>query len=395
MTKPSNGERRELMLAIDTPVRVDAEGRLWATSAPLIFFIKLNAFWDRVNLVAPADPNRSADLFPYLIAEDMDNIIVTPRSWMRAKTDFFRNPLAILKDIRVLLSATKSASHILFRGPSPLLPLVMPIIALRGKSGRTVYYSAGDLVKRNRGGLRGLIGSLFGWFEGRAARRYRTLVAGLDLQKRLGGEIAFANRIRADEIDAAPRTAKIPPLNLVCLATYHPTKGLDLLIEAIARMSKEDRALVSQLKIYGQGETRVALKEQIARLDLSDRITLGGHLPSRDAVIAALRAADMFILPSRSEGIPKVVLEAASFGLPIIATRVGGVEALVEPFEAAKLIEPESSALLSEAIVETIRDPSLRERLSAKSLQLALAYTEDEMLARFRHTLDPVSGPEV
>jgi glycosyltransferase involved in cell wall biosynthesis len=111
-----------------------------------------------------------------------------------------------------------------------------------------------------------------------------------------------------------------------------PEKGLDVLIAAwpLVRAAHPDARLV----LIGEGPERPALEARVARLGLRGAVALPGS--SADPV-AALRDADLFVLPSRTEGLPRALVEAMARALPCLGSRVGGIpellpeEDLVEP----------------------------------------------------------------
>jgi glycosyltransferase involved in cell wall biosynthesis len=114
--------------------------------------------------------------------------------------------------------------------------------------------------------------------------------------------------------------------------------------------------------IVGEGPDRPALEAEIERLGIGDRVRLLGE---RRDVPELLGAADVFVLSSRSEGLPVSVLEAMVAGLPVVASRVGGVGELVEDEETGLLVAPGNPDELSTALERVLGDRELRRRLGA------------------------------
>jgi glycosyltransferase involved in cell wall biosynthesis len=135
-------------------------------------------------------------------------------------------------------------------------------------------------------------------------------------------------------------------------------KGYDVLIEAMARA--RCRAAIG-LRIAGAGPELAALREQAARLDLSDRVEFTGELPPAQ-VPRFLAGADVFVLPSRSEGRPNAVIEALAAGLPVISSDLPGVEGLVEHGVNGWRVQAEDVAALASALDEANSNPGERER---------------------------------
>ncbi|WP_281016429.1 MULTISPECIES: glycosyltransferase [unclassified Minwuia] len=116
------------------------------------------------------------------------------------------------------------------------------------------------------------------------------------------------------------------------------------------------------LAIAGDGEERAALQQLADTLGLSDRVHFLGHL---DGVEQFYRAIDCLCLPSHSEGFPLTLIEAQACGLPVVATRVGGVPEAVCP-ETGRLVEAGDIGALSEALTAALQntDPSVARRFA-------------------------------
>ncbi len=129
------------------------------------------------------------------------------------------------------------------------------------------------------------------------------------------------------------------------IAELHPTKALDAAINAVSEVV-EKGAKVLYL-IIGEGQERARLEKQIADLGLSKHVFLVGHI---DNAAQYLKAFDIFMLVSLSEGLGYVVIEAGMAGLPVIATAVGGIPELVEDMKSGLLIQPKKPAEIAHAI---------------------------------------------
>jgi glycosyltransferase involved in cell wall biosynthesis len=189
------------------------------------------------------------------------------------------------------------------------------------------------------------------------------------------------NGIRRDElevIELAPDASDI-----VYLGELRDLKGVDVLVDAIAVLRRTGRKITARL--VGDGPDRADLQAQIAQLDLADRVTLCGSLPTRDA----LALGRVVVLPSRAESFPYVVLEAAAAGKPLIATRVGGVAEIFGP-SADRLVQPGDAGALANAIVAAIDQPAdvlagaqaLRARVEA---EFSVDLMVDAVLNSYQH----------
>ena len=157
------------------------------------------------------------------------------------------------------------------------------------------------------------------------------------------------------------------PLVILSVGRAVPKKGYDDLLAALAQLPSD---LHWRFVHVGGGPLLGALKQQAASLGLADRIDWRGA-QAEDAVRAAYRAADLFVLASRidasgdRDGLPNVLLEALSQGCPVVATAVSAIPELVVDGVTGALAPTGDPAAFAAAIVRLARDPALRTRLAA------------------------------
>lgn len=137
-------------------------------------------------------------------------------------------------------------------------------------------------------------------------------------------------------------------------------KGLQEALETVATLRHE----VSQLSltVIGDGEHRSRFEVMARRLGLEDIVTFTGTLASFE-VAAELRKSNVFLLPTRNDSLPLVLLEAMASGLPIVATAVGGIPALVTPNDNGLLVEPGDRKGLSRALLRLLNDRALADKM--------------------------------
>lgn len=167
----------------------------------------------------------------------------------------------------------------------------------------------------------------------------------------------------ADRADAAPGGGP-----LLCVGALGPTKGQDLLIEALAGLVETKWRCVLAGPLDRDPEFVERLRARIAEVELADRVRLAGVLTGA-ALDRAYAAADVLVAPSRSETFGMVVTEALAHGLPVIAAAVGGLpEALGRAPDGAlpgMLVVPDDPAALAAALAVWFRDDGERRRLRA------------------------------
>ena len=143
-------------------------------------------------------------------------------------------------------------------------------------------------------------------------------------------------------------------------------KGYNYLVEALpAIVAAHPQAM---LVLIGDGEEREPLREQAAALGMTDRVYFTGYLPTTQ-IPAWLNAADVFVLPSLSEGRPNVILEAMACGRLVVATRVGGIPEIVEDSQTGFLVAPQQPDQLAERISLLLDNPELSQRLGLAGRQ--------------------------
>jgi glycosyltransferase involved in cell wall biosynthesis len=137
-----------------------------------------------------------------------------------------------------------------------------------------------------------------------------------------------------------------------------------------------------RLTWVGEGPLAGPLSEETTRRGLSERLGLPGYVPFGPALIERYRSANAFVHIALTEGVPQVLFEAMGSGLPIVATDVGGVAAALESGEAGLLVPPEDSAALARALMRLKEDPTLRQSLASRALELAAKETIETESAR-------------
>ncbi len=164
-----------------------------------------------------------------------------------------------------------------------------------------------------------------------------------------------------------------------------PLKGVDIAVEALSQLSDPTTTLMIVGGASGQqGSSEVArILAMIDDLGLTDRVVFVDPQPHY-ALSTYYRAADVLVMPSRSESFGLVALEAAACGVPVVAAAVGGLRTLVQDGTTGYLIDERDPALYAKAIDRILGDPSHRAALGAAASVTASRYPWSGLAGRLR-----------
>jgi len=158
------------------------------------------------------------------------------------------------------------------------------------------------------------------------------------------------------------------------VAELHQNKGIDVLLRAVPMVEN------AHFFIAGEGENKKNLVKMAQTLGISDRVTFLGQVSHAAQYLAAF---DIFVLPSRKEGLPYTLLEAGLAGLPVVATNVGGIPEIIEHAKTGLLSAPKDPKTLAEALKRLIADEPFRKELGASLKQkIEREFSLDSMLQK-------------
>ena len=186
--------------------------------------------------------------------------------------------------------------------------------------------------------------------------KYRHLPIGIDMDD-------IDRTVAARDIDGDPEDYK-EHLTFAFAGWLVPAKGVHVLIDAFERTTHQVSDI--RLEIIGDSddeEYKTELHNVVRWQKLENRVVFHGW---RDDVLDILDQADIYVLPSFTEGVPRSIVEAMALGKSVISTNVGGVPELLEQGELGLIVEPNDSTVLADAMLRIASDKSLRDELSAK-----------------------------
>ena len=161
-------------------------------------------------------------------------------------------------------------------------------------------------------------------------------------------------------------------------------KGPDLLLRAIAGLDIETY-------IHGSGEDEATLREQCQRLGIGHRVHFMGGCPQGE-VVDAMRKYAVIAVPSRWEGFPYVMLDAFAAGVPVVATRVGGIPDSVQDGTNGLLVPADDTSTLAAALETLLNDPTRCHALATAAQQTLLAYTLGDIVDKTENVYRAMVG---
>lgn len=182
-------------------------------------------------------------------------------------------------------------------------------------------------------------------------------------------------RLTDDAFCAEPRVFRQPAKRIVFVGTLELLyKAPDVLIEAVARLVSEGHDI--ELFVVGDGRERPNLARIPGATLLGSRLRFLGWLPPGSAVRSQLDSADIFVLPSRQEGLPRAMVEAMARGLPCIGSTAGG---MYELLPSEYLVRPGDVLHLASVLRDLLRDPTRLSASSSRNLDVAHEYAASRL----------------
>jgi glycosyltransferase involved in cell wall biosynthesis len=224
------------------------------------------------------------------------------------------------------------------------------------------------------------MGGLIDRIQARLFRRsdVRVVTNGEDLRAHYGrppGRAVVSSTIRDDEILSVPRKRPLDaPFRVLFVGYIRHEKGTDLLVKAFDCVL--DVLPDAELDVIGaldHGSSCMAggFEDSLIALQGKGTVRFLGHRNFGPDLFQCFADADVLVLPSRTEGTPRVLIEARAFGCPVIGTAVGGIPTSITDGVDGLLIPPEESTALAQAILRVAQDADLRRRLIAGGIERA------------------------
>ena len=280
------------------------------------------------------------------------------RPWMIFLIPFFMGMFA-LKSLRVSKGADVIHAQWLYSGIIALflkkLRGIPFVVTLRGS----------DVLKAQKGRLTYLI-SL--WVMKRASFVTTVSQAMKDwvVQQGISSDTVFTIRNGVNLCGIHKKDPKDPICHFIFVGSLVPGKGLKYLLQAFFSLKVLEKN--THLLIVGDGEEMDNLKTGVHEKGLSDVVTFSGKKAS-DQIPELMQRSDCLVLPSLSEGIPNVILEAMACGLPVLASNLPGIREVVEDEKTGFLVAPKDVKGLTKKLLILAQNPERRQKMGAQAYQ--------------------------
>ena len=180
-----------------------------------------------------------------------------------------------------------------------------------------------------------------------------------------------------------PDTCTQPRIRLLFVGFIRPEKGLEYLIRALPLIQADRPVELAIVGSWGKFSTEKDRLEDIAReVDCDKRISWEGYAAFGAELFGQIDRSDILVLPSLSEGTPRVLVEARARGVPVVSTNVGGIPSSVTDGSDGLLVPPRDPTALAAAISRLINDDDARRRLIRAGRERVREWTVERFVDR-------------
>lgn len=378
-------------LAIFTVSKIHEEKDMIYFSDPFLFFaMNLADHFDSSLFFCPGFPDRFNDLSGsdyYRLKKLSGPIEIIEGYPSKGMTGFFlKLPLILIRDIKKYINVTKEADVVFLRLPSPACLIAFPMAKFYRKSIVSYYASDIKTVVFSGSKYKGTMKWIARFAADFIFRLFKLLVKNSDTAIFLSKELmnkhrhknkyyAFASILKKEEIifKNTGIFAQKEKMGLVYAGRLTHEKGLKYLLKAMPLLLQNKHQVC--LTLCGDGPQRSELEQMVVDLGVEEYVEFKGHVSSRRTLGDIFSNHDVFVLPSISEGTPKVLIEAMAKGLIIVASNIGGIPNVVTNYWNGILVKEKSGEEIARAVKSVVNNKSLCEKLIANGYEFAREHT--------------------
>jgi glycosyltransferase involved in cell wall biosynthesis len=360
------------------------DGRNYSTDEAFVKFVL--SFYPHFEKIIFCDAvRRNSKSQPYIL--DPKYTLVCPLPCFSLDS-VWRSPVLMLPDVyRRVSHYIKDWDLVWLHGPHPVSFIIAHICRRFHKP--FFLFIRQDLrayvAKRNSGlkkALALLFASFLEFFLHRLTQDTLTFAVGKEIFDSYRGDGKPVRQVAVSlvshrDIGRMPKkkgTRLGDPIQLLSIGRLSPEKGIGDLIEAVNELTTIGKVNVL-LNIVGAGSEEIRLKLKVRNLELDQSVQFLGYVTHSQRLFDLYRTSDIFVLSSLTEGFPQTLFEAMACGIPIVATKVGGVPSLIEDEHNGLLVSPGSPTEICSAVLRLVDDSKLRSCLVRNGFATAKQHT--------------------
>jgi glycosyltransferase involved in cell wall biosynthesis len=183
--------------------------------------------------------------------------------------------------------------------------------------------------------------------------------------------VTLPNGVEIEGIKPKASYQIVSETRVTFVGRLHPQKGVETLLSALEKVTARLPQTGWRLQLVGEGPLRPHLEAKAQQLGIDDRVEFLGQVPD---VFPLLRTSDMFVLPSRAEGMSNALLEAMTCGLPCIVSNIPANAEVIEDGQNGLLVHVDDDEDLAKAIIRLAQDQGLREKLGREAAQTIIKH---------------------
>jgi glycosyltransferase involved in cell wall biosynthesis len=389
--------KQGLRLGIYLHDRYRGDGNFTVSNSESFNFIKRLKLADQISLAVSVIPVRDINPANYrVVVEDLGITLLPLPGWRNLTRSIISMPFSLNRILKTARNLLATSDILWLRLPSGVAFFFWWFAKKQAKP--AIMHVSGNVLiaGRSRKGLRRLTARLASFTLHLLTRwmsRYGiTLATGGELEKLFSTSlhpVYQLDDILLSENDMlAPKQTKGQAKELLFVGRFDRGKGIELLVDVVEGLHVDFPAL--RLRLAGSGPLFEPIRKKIAERGLGSYVKLLGFVPSDGPLQKLYSETDIFVLPSDSypEGFPRVVLEAWAAGLPVVATRLGGIPYRIHHDKNGLLVTPGNREEMVNALRRLIRDGNLRYRLAEGGYETIRSLTFEHQARLIRELLN-------
>jgi len=386
-----------LRLGIYLHDRYRGDGNFTVSNSESLNFIKRLKLAEQISLAVSVTPIQDIDRGNYrVVAEDLGINLLPLPGWRNLEESLTSIPFSLSRILKTARNLLAKSDILWLRLPSVIAFFFWWLAKKQNKP--VIMHVSGNVLIAARSqkykGLRRLAARLASFTLHLLTRwmsRYGiTLVSGGELKKLFSTHLYPAYQLDdillSEKNLLAPRKTKGQAKELLFVGRFDYGKGIELLVDVVEELHVEFPAL--RPRLAGSGPLFEPIRKKIAERGLGSYVKLLGFVPADGSLQKLYRKADIFILPSeKPEGFPRVILEAWGAGLPVLATRLGGIPYRIRHGENGLVVDPGDRNQLRDTLRMMIKDDTLRYKLAQGGRETVKSLTFEHQARRIRKLL--------